>query len=164
MMALTSMLCVQIGLAISVGVSERVGAEGAAWLRLAWAGVLLVVIVRPRPKAFTGSSLGACVLLGVVTWVRGDLTGTESAVRVVLIALTIGLGSSVAHGLWTRRHHRRAPGIDALGTDRAWSLELTEILRSRYAMSGARVRRIVADAQAHARETGRPVEVERAQA
>ncbi|TQC42472.1 EamA family transporter [Rhodococcus sp. WS4] len=67
MMALTSMLCVQIGLAISVGVSERVGAEGAAWLRLAWAGVLLVVIVRPRPKAFTRSSLGACVLLGVVT-------------------------------------------------------------------------------------------------
>ncbi|GAF46048.1 EamA family transporter [Rhodococcus wratislaviensis] len=66
-MALTSMLCVQSGLAISVGVSERVGAEGAAWLRLAWAGVLLAVIVRPRPKAFTRSSLGACVLLGVVT-------------------------------------------------------------------------------------------------
>jgi len=107
-----------------------------------------------------GMSVAYAVLLGVVTWVRGDLTGTDSAVRAVLIALTIGMGSSVVHGLWPRRHHRRAPGIDALGTDRAWSLELTEILRSRYAMSGARVRRIVADAQAHARETGRPVEVE----
>ena len=102
-----------------------------------------------------GMSVAYAVLLGVVTWVRGDLTGTGSAVQVVLIALTIGMGSSVVHGLWTRRHHRRAPGIDALGTDRAWSLELTEILRSRYAMSGARVRRIVADADAHARETGR---------
>ena len=107
-----------------------------------------------------GMSVAYAVLLGVVTWVRGDLTGTGSAVRVVLIALTIGMGSSLLHGLWTRRHHRRAPGIDALGTDRAWSLELTEILRTRYAMSGPRARRIVAEAHAHALETGSPVEEE----
>ena len=107
-----------------------------------------------------GMSVGYAVLLGEVTWVRGDLTGTGSAVRVVLIALTIGMGSSLLHGLWTRRHHRRAPGIDDLATDRAWSLELTEILRTRYAMSGPRARRIVAEAHAHALETGRPVEEE----
>jgi len=61
------MLCVQLGLAASVGLFDRIGPEGAAWLRLAWAGVLLLVLVRPRPSAFTRSSLLACVALGVVT-------------------------------------------------------------------------------------------------
>jgi inner membrane transporter RhtA len=66
-MALASTLCVQVGLAISVGLINRIGAEGAAWLRLVWAGLLLLVIVRPRPTAFSWSSLRICVLLGVVT-------------------------------------------------------------------------------------------------
>src|SRR6476620_2670296 len=116
-MALTSMLCVQSGLAISVGVSERVGAEGAAWLRLAWAGVLLAVIVRPRPKAFTRSSLGACVLLGVVTAAVTLLfmaavdripLGTASALEF------LGpLGVAVAHG---KGGHRVVwPGLAAVG-------------------------------------------------
>jgi inner membrane transporter RhtA len=66
-MAITSMLCVQLGLAASVGLFDRIGPEGAAWLRLAWAGVLLLILVRPRPAMFTRSSLLACVALGVVT-------------------------------------------------------------------------------------------------
>lgn len=66
-MAVASMLCVQLGLAASVGLFDRLGPEGAAWLRLAWAGVLVLVIVRPRPKSFDRSSLLACVALGVVT-------------------------------------------------------------------------------------------------
>jgi inner membrane transporter RhtA len=66
-LAVASMLCVQLGLAVSVGLFERVGPEGAAWLRLAWAGVLLLVLVRPRPSRFTRSALLACVALGVVT-------------------------------------------------------------------------------------------------
>ena len=66
-MAVAAMLCVQLGLAASVGLFDRIGPEGAAWLRLAWAGVLLLVLVRPRPSAFTRSSLLACVALGVVT-------------------------------------------------------------------------------------------------
>ena len=61
------MLCVQLGLAVSVGLFDRVGPEGAAWLRLAWAGVLLAVVVRPRPSSFRRKTLGACVVLGVVT-------------------------------------------------------------------------------------------------
>jgi inner membrane transporter RhtA len=67
MLAVASMVCVQLGLAASVGLFDRVGPEGAVWLRLAWAGVLLLVLVRPRPSAFTRSSLLACVVLGVVT-------------------------------------------------------------------------------------------------
>src|SRR6478609_9942929 len=65
-MAVAAMLCVQLGLAASVGLFDRIGPEGAAWLRLAWAGVLLLVLVRPRPSMFTRSSLLACVALGLV--------------------------------------------------------------------------------------------------
>lgn len=67
LLAISSMLCVQLGLAISVSLIDRVGAEGAAWLRLAWAGLLMLVIVRPRRSAFTRRSFGYCVLLGIVT-------------------------------------------------------------------------------------------------
>ncbi|WP_326835552.1 EamA family transporter [Amycolatopsis rhabdoformis] len=66
-LAVAAMLCVQLGLALSVGLFDRVGPEGAAWLRLAWAGVLLLVLVRPRPSSFSRSALLACVGLGVVT-------------------------------------------------------------------------------------------------
>jgi inner membrane transporter RhtA len=65
-MAIASMLCVQLGLAASVGLFDQIGPEGAAWLRLSWAGVVLLVLIRPRPSAFTRSSLLACVALGLV--------------------------------------------------------------------------------------------------
>jgi inner membrane transporter RhtA len=67
LMATGSMLCVQVGLALSLGLVDRIGVEGAAWLRLAWAGALLLVIVRPRPSAFTRTTFLVCVVLGVVT-------------------------------------------------------------------------------------------------
>jgi inner membrane transporter RhtA len=66
-MALGAMVCVQLGLAVSVSLIDRVGAEGAAWLRLAWAGLLMVVLLRPRRSAFTRRSFAYCVLLGIVT-------------------------------------------------------------------------------------------------
>jgi len=66
-MAMGSMLCVQVGLAVAVALIDRIGVEGAAWLRLAWAGVLMLVIVRPRPAAFTRKTFLVCVALGVVT-------------------------------------------------------------------------------------------------
>ena len=65
--AVAAMLCVQLGLAVSVGLFDRIGPEGAAWLRLAWAGVLLVVVVRPRPSSFRRATFAACCALGVVT-------------------------------------------------------------------------------------------------
>lgn len=66
-MALGSMLCVQLGLAASVGLLGRTDPAGVAWLRLSWAGVLLLVLVRPRRSQFTRASLVACIALGVVT-------------------------------------------------------------------------------------------------
>jgi inner membrane transporter RhtA len=116
-MAMGSMLCVQIGLAIAVTLIDRIGVEGAAWLRLAWAGVLMLVIVRPRFAAFTWATFRVCVLLGVVTAAVTLLfmaavdripLGTASALEF------LGpLGVAVAHG---KGGHRVVwPGLAATG-------------------------------------------------
>ena len=85
-----------------MGLIGRIGADGAAWLRLTWAGALFLVIVRPRPSAFTKSSFAACVLLGVVT------AGVTVLFMVALEHLPLGtasaleflgpLGVAVVHG------------------------------------------------------------------
>ncbi len=66
-LAVAAMLFVQLGLAASVQLFDRVGPEGAAWLRLAWAGLLMAVLIRPRLSRFTRSALLACVALGITT-------------------------------------------------------------------------------------------------
>jgi inner membrane transporter RhtA len=117
LMAMGSMLSVQLGLAIAVTLIDEIGVEGAAWLRLAWAGILLLVIVRPRPVAFTRSSFLMCVLLGVVTAAVTMLfmaaidripLGTASALEF------LGpLGVAVAHG--KGRNRIIWPGLAAAG-------------------------------------------------
>jgi inner membrane transporter RhtA len=67
MMAVGSMSCVQLGLALSAHLLDRLGPLGITGLRLAWAGVLLLILVRPRLRDFTGRDLLACGVLGVVT-------------------------------------------------------------------------------------------------
>ncbi|GAA1965180.1 EamA family transporter [Nocardioides panacihumi] len=66
-MAIASMLCVQLGLAASVGLIDTIGPEGTAWLRLSWAGLLLLALLRPRPSMFDRRSFAATVALGVAT-------------------------------------------------------------------------------------------------
>jgi inner membrane transporter RhtA len=117
LMAMGSMLCVQVGLAIAVTLIDRIGVEGAAWLRLAWAGVLMLVIVRPRMTAFTWATFRVCVVLGVVTAAVTLLfmaaldripLGTASALEF------LGpLGVAVAHGKGT--HRVLWPGLAAVG-------------------------------------------------
>lgn len=117
LMAMGSMLCVQVGLAIAVTLIDRIGVEGAAWLRLAWAGVLMLVIVRPRFAAFSWATFRVCVVLGVVTAAVTLLfmaavdripLGTASALEF------LGpLGVAVAHG---KGSHRVVwPGLAAVG-------------------------------------------------
>ncbi|HWD77735.1 MAG TPA: EamA family transporter, partial [Kribbella sp.] len=65
--AVASMTMVQLGLAASVGLFDRVGPEGAAWLRLACAGLVVLVLFRPRPSSFDRSSFLAAVGLGIAT-------------------------------------------------------------------------------------------------
>jgi inner membrane transporter RhtA len=67
LMAFVSMSCVQLALALSVHVFDLLGPLGVAGLRLVWAGLLLLVLVRPRPRDFTRRDLRACGTLGVVT-------------------------------------------------------------------------------------------------
>src|SRR6476661_4506130 len=88
-MAITSMLYVQLGLAASVGLFDQIGPEGAAWLRLAWAGVLLLVLIRPRPSAFSRSSLLACVALGLV------IAGLTMLFMAAVVRLPLGTASAL---------------------------------------------------------------------
>ncbi len=66
-MALAAMLCVQLGVAASVGLFDNVGALGTAWLRLVWAGAILLVWVRPWRLRLDAEVWRTCALLGVVT-------------------------------------------------------------------------------------------------
>jgi inner membrane transporter RhtA len=66
-MTIASMSSVQLGAALAVELMDGIGPEGVAWLRLAWAGSLMLLFVRPKPSSFTRSAFGACVLLGMVT-------------------------------------------------------------------------------------------------
>src|ERR1700722_9448297 len=89
LMALGSMSCVQLGIAASVGLSNRIGPEGVAWLRLAWAGVVLLIVARPWRVRFTRATLLTCVLLGVVT---GGVTMLYMA---AVIRLPMGTASAL---------------------------------------------------------------------
>lgn len=66
-MAGAAMCCVQLGLAVSVGLSDRLGSEGVAWLRLTGAAVILVAFTRPWRARLSRSALLTCVMLGLVT-------------------------------------------------------------------------------------------------
>lgn len=117
LMATGSMLCVQVGLALSLCLIDRIGVEGAAWVRLAGAGVLLLLIVRPRPSAFTKTTFLTCVALGIVSATVTMLfmasisripLGTASAVEF------LGpLGVAVIGG--RGRHRLIWPGLAAAG-------------------------------------------------
>ena len=54
LLAIASMTLVQLGIAASIGLIDQIGAEGPAWLRLAWAGVLLPLLVRPKLRTSAG--------------------------------------------------------------------------------------------------------------
>jgi inner membrane transporter RhtA len=106
-MALGSMLCVQLGAAVSVGLFSRIGPDGAAWLRLAWAGIVLLVIVRPRPSAFSRSGFVTCLALGVVTAVM-SMSFMEAIARLPLgtasaLEFLGPLTVAVSHGRGGRR-------------------------------------------------------------
>src|SRR6059036_3089927 len=66
-MAIAAILCVQLGLAASVGLFDDVGPEGAACLRLSWAGLILLAVVRPRRGTYPRAVLPGAIALGVVT-------------------------------------------------------------------------------------------------
>jgi inner membrane transporter RhtA len=66
-MAVGSITCVQAGLALTVPLFGQIGPLGAVWLRQAWAAVILLAAIRPRPWRFRRPILLATVALGAVT-------------------------------------------------------------------------------------------------
>lgn len=67
LLASASMLSVQLGAAISVGLFDEIGVAGTAWLRMTLGAVGLVVLARPRYWRWSWRELRAPVLLGLVS-------------------------------------------------------------------------------------------------
>lgn len=88
-MAVAAILSVQLGLAASVHLFDRIGPLGATCLRLAWAGVLVLVVVRPRRSSFTRSGFRASVLLGVA------IAGVTFFFMAALSRLPLGTASAL---------------------------------------------------------------------
>ena len=88
-LAIGSMLLVQVGLAISVSLIDDVGAEGAAWLRLAWAGLLVPLLVRPRLRALGRRALLTSAALGLVT------AGITMLFMAAIARLPLGMASAL---------------------------------------------------------------------
>ena len=117
LMAVGSMACVQLGLALSVPLFGQVGPLGAVWLRLAWAAVILAIAVRPTPWRFRRRMLLAAVALGVVT------AGVTMLFMMAVARLPLGtasaleflgpLGVAAARGRGRRR--LLWPGLAAVG-------------------------------------------------
>src|SRR2546421_3202056 len=107
LMAVGSMTCVQIGLALSVPLFGQLGPLGTVWLRLAWASLILLVAVRPRPWRFRRRILLAAIALGVVTGGVTMLFMAAIARMPLGTASALGflgpLGVAVARGRGRRR-------------------------------------------------------------
>src|SRR5215467_2564787 len=117
LMAVGSMTCIQIGLALSIPLFGQLGPVGLTWLRLAWAALILLVAVRPRPWRFRRPILLATVALGVVT------AGVTMLFMAAIARMPLGvasaleflgpLGVAVARGRGRRR--LLWPGLAAAG-------------------------------------------------
>ena len=109
-MAVASMLCVQLGLAASVGFIDDLGAAGAAWIRLFWAGILLLVIVRPRLSLYSREALWSGARSA---WSRPGVTLLFMA---AVARLPLGTASALEFlGPW------RSPCGRSRGVGRAWA-------------------------------------------
>lgn len=62
-----AMFLVQIGVAASTPMFDVLGPAGTGWLRLCWAAVILLVVVRPRIRSIPRGSLAAAGALGAMT-------------------------------------------------------------------------------------------------
>lgn len=116
-MAIAAQISIQLGLVVAIGLIDQIGSDGTAWLRLSLAGILLLVVVRPRPSAFTWRTFGMCVVLGCVT-AAITLFFMASLDRLALGTATalefLGpLALAIMHG--RGRHRYLWPALAALG-------------------------------------------------
>lgn len=66
-MAIVSMATAQLGVAASVRFLADLGPLGAAWIRLVWCAVIIVIVVRPWRFRYSPAAIRAGLLLGAAT-------------------------------------------------------------------------------------------------
>ena len=115
-MAITAIVFVQLSVAASTSLFDQLGSLGTAWLRLAWAGPVLFLLVRPRWSRFTREARLTCVALGVAT-VAVTMLFLASVTRLPLgtasaLEFLGPLGVAVLHRKGARK---RWPALAAVG-------------------------------------------------
>lgn len=116
-LAVTAMLSVQLGSALSVDLIAAVGPAGTAWLRLSMGAVILLVLARPPLRRVRGRDVPALLGLGITTGLVtiGFLAAIEHIPLGTAVAIEF-LGPLTVAAL--RSHHRRAliwPAVALLG-------------------------------------------------
>ncbi|MEI2713376.1 MAG: EamA family transporter [Nocardioides sp.] len=128
LMALCSMFCVQLGLALAVGLIDDLGVEGAAWIRLFFAGPLMLLIVRPWRYSFSRNALLGAIGLGVV------VAGVTMLFMAAIDRLPLGtasaleflgpLGVAVVRGKGTARLWALVAALGVLLLTQPWTGEV----------------------------------------
>ncbi len=127
--AVTSMLSVQLGAALSTHLFSALTPAGSAWLRTAVAAVVLLALSRPRVRSMRRSTLRATLLLGAATAVL-TLAFIEAVARIPL-GTTAAIEFLGPLGVAAARSHRRSalawPGLafaGVLGLTQPWRGDL----------------------------------------
>jgi inner membrane transporter RhtA len=116
-LAVTAMLSVQLGSALSVDLIEAVGPAGTAWLRLSLGAVILLAIARPPLRTVRRRDVPALLGLGVTTGLVtiGFLAAIEHIPLGTAVAIEF-LGPLTVAAV--RSHNRRAliwPAVALVG-------------------------------------------------
>ncbi|MDR7159864.1 inner membrane transporter RhtA [Arthrobacter sp. BE255] len=116
-LAVTAILSVQLGSALSVDLIEAVGPTGTAWLRLSMGAIILLAIVRPPLRSVRRGDvlplLGLGITTGLVT--TGFLAAIEHIPLGTAVAIEF-LGPLTVAAV--RSHHRKAliwPAVALVG-------------------------------------------------
>jgi inner membrane transporter RhtA len=132
-LAVTSMLSVQAGAALSTRQFAALTPAGSAWLRIAISAVILLAVTRPRLRSIGWPALRGILLLGTATAVM-TLAYIEAVARIPL-GTTAAIEFLGPLGVAALRSHRRSallwPALAMLGV-----IGLTEPWRGQLDLSG----------------------------
>ena len=132
-LAVSAMLSVQTGAALSTHLFRALTPAGSAWLRLAIAAIILLLITRPRLRSTGWPALRGTLLLGSATAVM-SLSFIEAVARIPL-GTTAAIEFLGPLGVAAIRSHRRSalawPALALAGV-----IGLTEPWQGRLSLSG----------------------------
>jgi inner membrane transporter RhtA len=106
-MAITAMLSIQLGSALSVELIEQVGPAGTGWLRLSMGAIILLAIARPPLRSIRRGDVPPLLGLGIITGVMtmGFLAAIEHIPLGTAVAIEF-LGPLTVAAV--RSHNRKA--------------------------------------------------------